>query len=154
MFQICLPMGVIYYITIPSMYLFLTIYSVFNLNVVSWGTREVPKKKTADEMEQVGEGHGPQVLKCWIASLVIDGGSIYLVKPQTAVLSSSIDQPLLYQNFLCKKFRMPGIKPEISGSRREHDNHQTVDLIKYLYQIWFCYRQNQQGFKCSSSRIL
>ena len=46
-------MGVIYYITIPSMYLFLTIYSVFNLNVVSWGTREVPKKKTADEMEQV-----------------------------------------------------------------------------------------------------
>ena len=53
-FQVCLPMGVIYYITIPSMYLFLTIYSVFNLNVVSWGTREVPKKKTADEMEQVG----------------------------------------------------------------------------------------------------
>jgi len=49
----CLPMGVIYFITIPSMYLFLTIYSVFNLNVVSWGTREVPKKKTAEEMEQV-----------------------------------------------------------------------------------------------------
>jgi chitin synthase len=48
-------MGVIYYITIPSMYLFLTIYSVFNLNVVSWGTREVAKKKTADEMEQVNK---------------------------------------------------------------------------------------------------
>lgn len=47
----CLPMGIIYYITIPSMYLFLVIYSVFNLNVVSWGTREVPKKKTAEEME-------------------------------------------------------------------------------------------------------
>ncbi len=24
---------------------------MFNLNVVSWGTREVPKKKTAEEME-------------------------------------------------------------------------------------------------------
>jgi chitin synthase len=47
----CLPMGVIYYITIPSMYLFLVIYSVFNLNVVSWGTREVPKKMTLDEKE-------------------------------------------------------------------------------------------------------
>ena len=47
----CLPMGVIYYITIPSMYLFLVIYSVFNLNVVSWGTREVVQKKTAEEME-------------------------------------------------------------------------------------------------------
>ena len=48
----CLPMGVVYYITIPSMYLFLVIYSVFNLNVVSWGTREVPKKKTAEELEE------------------------------------------------------------------------------------------------------
>lgn len=47
----CLPMGVIYYITIPSMYLFLVIYSVFNLHVVSWGTREVAKKKTAEELE-------------------------------------------------------------------------------------------------------
>jgi len=33
------------------MYLFLVIYSVFNLNVVSWGTREVPKKKTPEELE-------------------------------------------------------------------------------------------------------
>jgi chitin synthase len=48
----CLPMGFIYYITIPSMYLFLVIYSVFNLNVVSWGTREVAEKKTAEEMEE------------------------------------------------------------------------------------------------------
>ena len=47
----CLPMGIIYLITIPSMYLFLVIYSIFNLNVVSWGTREVPKKKTAEELE-------------------------------------------------------------------------------------------------------
>ena len=48
----CLPMGVIYFITIPSMYLFLVIYSIFNLNNVSWGTREVPKKKTAEEEEE------------------------------------------------------------------------------------------------------
>ena len=42
-------MGIIYFITIPSMYLLLVIYSVFNLNNVSWGTREVPK--TAAELE-------------------------------------------------------------------------------------------------------
>ena len=47
----CLPNLIIYYITIPSMYLLLVIYSMFNLNVVSWGTREVPKKKTAEEQE-------------------------------------------------------------------------------------------------------
>ena len=34
------------------MYLFLVIYSIFNLNNVSWGTREVPKKKTAEEQEE------------------------------------------------------------------------------------------------------
>lgn len=34
--------GVVYYITIPSMYMLLIIYSLFNMNDVSWGTRENP----------------------------------------------------------------------------------------------------------------
>merc|ERR1719342_1014637 len=46
----CFPMIVSYFLTIPSMYLLLVIYSVFNLNNVSWGTREVPK--TAAELEK------------------------------------------------------------------------------------------------------
>lgn len=33
--------GVVFYITIPSMYMLLQIYSIFNMNDVSWGTREV-----------------------------------------------------------------------------------------------------------------
>ncbi|XP_060530267.1 chitin synthase chs-2-like [Cylas formicarius] len=37
----CLPYGVIYYVTVPSMYMLLVIYSVFNMNNVSWGTREI-----------------------------------------------------------------------------------------------------------------
>ena len=40
----CLPAGFVYYLTVPSMYLLLIIYSVFNMNDVSWGTREDPKK--------------------------------------------------------------------------------------------------------------
>ncbi|XP_046809276.1 chitin synthase chs-2 [Lucilia cuprina] len=40
--------GFIYYITIPSMYMLLLIYSVFNMNDVSWGTREVAPKKDDD----------------------------------------------------------------------------------------------------------
>ncbi|CAG0880273.1 unnamed protein product [Darwinula stevensoni] len=47
----CLPAGFVYYLTVPSMYLLLIIYSVFNLNDVSWGTREVPKKLTKAEEE-------------------------------------------------------------------------------------------------------
>jgi chitin synthase len=42
----CLPAGVIYYVTVHSMYLLLILYSIFNLNVVSWGTREVATKKS------------------------------------------------------------------------------------------------------------
>ena len=48
----CLPMIFFYYMMIPSMYLFLFIYSIFNLNVVSWGTREVKQKKTIAEEEE------------------------------------------------------------------------------------------------------
>lgn len=37
----CLKYGLVYYVTIPSMYMLLVIYAVFNMNNVSWGTREV-----------------------------------------------------------------------------------------------------------------
>ncbi|XP_023932322.1 uncharacterized protein LOC106176561, partial [Lingula anatina] len=37
----CVFAGVLYYLLIPSMYLLLFIYSMCNLHVVSWGTREV-----------------------------------------------------------------------------------------------------------------
>nr|AIJ50381.1 chitin syntthase class B [Phthorimaea operculella] len=49
---ICLVYLAIYYITIPSMHMLLIIYSLCNLNNVSWGTREVAQKKTAKQMEQ------------------------------------------------------------------------------------------------------
>lgn len=49
--------GIVYYITIPSMYMLLVIYSLFNMNDVSWGTRETPTdapaaKKTEPEKNQ------------------------------------------------------------------------------------------------------
>nr|CAD7258371.1 unnamed protein product [Timema shepardi] len=42
----CVVHGFIYLLSIPSMYLLLILYSIINLNVVSWGTREVAVKKT------------------------------------------------------------------------------------------------------------
>ncbi len=48
----CLPAGIIYYLCIPAGYLILIIYSFSNMNVVSWGTREVPKRKTKKELEE------------------------------------------------------------------------------------------------------
>lgn len=37
--------GLMYFICIPSGYLLLTIYSLVNMNIVSWGTRESNKEK-------------------------------------------------------------------------------------------------------------
>ncbi len=41
----CIVPGGLYFLCIPSGYLLLLIYSLCNLNIVSWGTREVEKKK-------------------------------------------------------------------------------------------------------------
>lgn len=41
----CIVPGLLYFLCIPSGYLLLLIYSLCNLNIVSWGTREVEKKK-------------------------------------------------------------------------------------------------------------
>lgn len=43
---ICLLYGLIYYLSVPSMYMLLIIYSIYNLDNISWGTREVKAKKS------------------------------------------------------------------------------------------------------------
>lgn len=44
--------GLMYFICIPSGYLLLTIYSLVNMNIVSWGTRESNKEK--EQKKHVG----------------------------------------------------------------------------------------------------
>ncbi|XP_060583230.1 LOW QUALITY PROTEIN: chitin synthase chs-2-like [Ruditapes philippinarum] len=48
----CIVFGALYFLLIPTGFLLLNIYSLTNLNNVSWGTREVPKKKTQAEIEE------------------------------------------------------------------------------------------------------
>nr|XP_018916999.1 PREDICTED: uncharacterized protein LOC109044007 isoform X3 [Bemisia tabaci] len=48
----CIVPFTIYLLSIPAMYLILILYSIINLNVVTWGTREVQTKKTKAELEQ------------------------------------------------------------------------------------------------------
>nr|AUS84047.1 chitin synthase-1 [Tetranychus cinnabarinus] len=48
----CLYPCLLYFLSIPCMYLLLMIYSLVNLNVVTWGTREVQSKKTKAELEE------------------------------------------------------------------------------------------------------
>ncbi|XP_018393301.1 PREDICTED: uncharacterized protein LOC108772292 [Cyphomyrmex costatus] len=48
----CLLCGVIYYITVPSMYMLLIIFSVFNVHNVTWGTRDSKKLNVIPQDEQ------------------------------------------------------------------------------------------------------
>jgi chitin synthase len=48
----CIIYGALYFLCVPSGFLLLVIYSLCNMNVVSWGTREVPKRKTKKEIEE------------------------------------------------------------------------------------------------------
>ena len=48
----CLGPAFLYWLSIPCMYLLLIIYSLINLNNVTWGTREVQTKKTKKELEE------------------------------------------------------------------------------------------------------
>ena len=47
----CLVYGALYFLVVPSTFILLTVYYLCNLNNVSWGTREMPKKLTAEEEE-------------------------------------------------------------------------------------------------------
>lgn len=60
----CLFPSVIYMLTIPSMYLLLTIYSIINLNVVTWGTRETPTPK-ADDAKAAAAAKGSEKATNW-----------------------------------------------------------------------------------------
>jgi chitin synthase len=80
----CLKYGVIYYVTVPSMYMLLVIYSVFNMNNVSWGTREVtvvPKPDpNAEKEEKPKEEKKPEtkdkILSFFGANTADDTGSL------------------------------------------------------------------------------
>ncbi|XP_076350949.1 chitin synthase chs-2-like [Tachypleus tridentatus] len=48
----CVVPGLLYFISVPSMYLLLILYSLVNLNVVSWGTREIQTKKSKKQVEE------------------------------------------------------------------------------------------------------
>lgn len=45
--------GLMYFICIPSGYLLLTIYSLVNMHIVSWGTRESSKEMEEKKMQSV-----------------------------------------------------------------------------------------------------
>ncbi|VDD93431.1 unnamed protein product, partial [Enterobius vermicularis] len=52
----CVIPGLLYFLAIPCMYMLLPIYSLCNLNTVTWGTREEPKSTIVDGELSLGCG--------------------------------------------------------------------------------------------------
>ncbi|XP_067657797.1 chitin synthase chs-2-like [Haliotis asinina] len=54
--------GVLYFLCIPAGYLFLVIYSICNLNIISWGTREVKSINEQQDEHTVKDETGDQAV--------------------------------------------------------------------------------------------
>ncbi|VDI08202.1 chitin synthase [Mytilus galloprovincialis] len=63
----CIFYGLLYFVSIPSGFLLLIIYSLCNMNSVSWGTREVAKKKTQKEKDEVERKKIEKEEKSWFS---------------------------------------------------------------------------------------
>ncbi|CAK9800283.1 Chitin synthase chs-2 [Anthophora plagiata] len=67
----CLPHAIIYYITVPSMYMLLIIFSIFNVHNITWGTRESKSERQLSEKQNTkmnklqSEQHGEAVESEW-----------------------------------------------------------------------------------------
>ncbi|XP_076822108.1 chitin synthase chs-1-like [Clavelina lepadiformis] len=48
----CLIHGILYYLCVPSAFIFLLVYSLNNMNDISWGTREKPKMRPIAEQNE------------------------------------------------------------------------------------------------------
>lgn len=80
--------GLLYFISIPSGYLLLTIYSMVNMNNVSWGTRETGVQVAAPPTKAIAQ----RILQakcckflCWDSGKVADqNGQV----PETVVLAN------------------------------------------------------------------
>ncbi|XP_052090867.1 uncharacterized protein LOC127727790 [Mytilus californianus] len=70
----CIFYGLLYFLCVPSGFLLLIIYSLCNMNSVSWGTREVAKKKTQKEKNEEErnkkENEEKKKQKSWLSRLM------------------------------------------------------------------------------------
>ncbi|RCN29554.1 Chitin synthase [Ancylostoma caninum] len=53
----CIIPGILYFLAIPSMYMLLPIYSICNLNTVTWGTREDPRPQEKNDLAKPRKSH-------------------------------------------------------------------------------------------------
>jgi hypothetical protein len=123
----CLAHGLLYMAVIPSGYLLLVIYSIVNLNDVSWGTREVPTKAQREENERKKKEKEEAKKKKKSKSLVskIFGQGEGNIRELTTLVRTLIPQ----------RDQRPGIDPELAGLMPDMQSMSNTDLIRLLKKI-------------------
>ncbi|VDI08056.1 Hypothetical predicted protein [Mytilus galloprovincialis] len=81
----CLVHGLLYYLMVPSTFIFLTVYYMCNIHVVTWGTRE--KKMEDDNIETTENGNATKSAKSPILIRCLQKLGVYaLVKESTRLI--------------------------------------------------------------------
>ena len=78
----CILHGFLYFLAVPSMSMLLIFYSLANLHVVSWGTREAPKPanpQPGKEVKKENQGYLQRLLSSLTsAASLSEGGALRL----------------------------------------------------------------------------
>ncbi|KAL0177069.1 hypothetical protein M9458_025963, partial [Cirrhinus mrigala] len=113
--------GLMYFICIPSGYLLLTIYSLVNMHIVSWGTRETSKGK--EQKKQTGVVcHRDCKMCCWDVKVQVtqETESLVLQQFQQAV------------NPHAQAAKTEPDEPEEPKSQSTHEVHSALDTNKHI----------------------
>lgn len=96
----CIIPGILYFLAIPCMYMLLPIYSICNLNTVSWGTREDPRKDEKNDLAKKQKGRATDISDVAAGeNTLADGCSRLLcclpnnrVEPMTIVINEKLNE--------------------------------------------------------------
>ncbi|XP_050981710.1 chitin synthase 1 isoform X2 [Labeo rohita] len=116
--------GLMYFICIPSGYLLLTIYSLVNMHIVSWGTRESSKGK--EQKKQVGVVcHRDCKMCCWDVKVQVtqETDSLVLQQLQQAV------------NPHAPAAKAEPNEPEEPKSQSTQEVHSSLDANKHILDL-------------------
>ncbi|XP_073690445.1 chitin synthase 1 [Garra rufa] len=116
--------GLMYFICIPSGYLLLTIYSLVNMHIVSWGTRE--SNKGTEQKKQKGVVcHRDCKMCCWDVKVQVTQETESLVLQQF--------QQAVNPNTPAAK-PVPD-EPEEPKSQSTHEVHSSLDVNKHILDL-------------------
>lgn len=125
----CLVHGLLYYLTVPSTFIFLTVYYMCNIHVVTWGTREGQKKPENDDNEpQLQKAKDSVFVSCLksigITTLVAE--TTQLVRQLVGRQSTADDD----NEFIETNVPPMGIEPSLNKSSSCRDKNRSKKILQ------------------------